>query len=470
MSEPTIYFDDYTLQGQPLALSRDGLPVPLSSQPLRLLRLLASHAGEVVSHRQIREHLWGEQVVDFAGSVHVCISQIRAALGDNGKSPQFIETIPRRGYRFLRALRSAPSTGKTTRSIASPGDSSRWHQSLWWRRTMPVAVAAAGMVTLAALLGVFSRPSATQSPAADAYKRGLYVLASDAPDRLVRSRLFFQEAIQADPDYAPAYASLANTYQQETDLSSARGYAERALALDEDLAEAHLRMAAVLAMGDWNWTAAERHIHRALDLDPRLAEAHHALASVYSVTGRMGAAIRPMEAALTIDPASTLLRADLGSFLYYQGNLDDAQAQCVAALRLDTEHHPSRLCLLNVAVARGEFARAIALAEQIMRTWQANEQEIAQVTAQRNEKGIAAFQRWRLMRYREAGPNLVSPTAFAIVQAALGDHQGALTALEQAVAQRRAFTPFIVHDPVFYPLRNEARFQRLLSMMNVRLS
>jgi len=95
MTESTLYFDQYELRAKPLALLRNGRAVELSSQPLRLLRLLALHAGQIVTHNQIREHLWRDQVVDFAGSIHVCVSHIRTALDDSGKRPRFIETIPR---------------------------------------------------------------------------------------------------------------------------------------------------------------------------------------------------------------------------------------------------------------------------------------------------------------------------------------------------------------------------------------
>ena len=90
-------------------LSKSGVVVRLPPQPFKLLVLLASHAGQVVARNEIQEQLWvGETFVDFEHGVNKCINQIRTVLGDDADHPIYVQTLPRRGYRFV-----APVVSKT---------------------------------------------------------------------------------------------------------------------------------------------------------------------------------------------------------------------------------------------------------------------------------------------------------------------------------------------------------------------
>ena len=86
-------------------LARDGVPVKLQQQPARVLALLVERAGHLVTRDELRQRIWGtETFVDFERGLNFCISQIRFALGDSAGTPQYIETVPRRGYRFIAAI------------------------------------------------------------------------------------------------------------------------------------------------------------------------------------------------------------------------------------------------------------------------------------------------------------------------------------------------------------------------------
>lgn len=86
---------------------KSGTIVKLSPQPLRLLALLANHSGQIVTREEIKEQLWGEETfVDFEQGMNHCIKQIRTVLGDNADNPLYVETLPRRGYRFLAPVMS----------------------------------------------------------------------------------------------------------------------------------------------------------------------------------------------------------------------------------------------------------------------------------------------------------------------------------------------------------------------------
>ena len=97
--------------------------VRLPPQPFQVLQLLAHNSGEVVDRDRIRREVWGETAVDFDRSLNVCIAQIRSALNDDADSPRFVQTLPRRGYRFLAAIERPPPAppAPAARSAEVPG-------------------------------------------------------------------------------------------------------------------------------------------------------------------------------------------------------------------------------------------------------------------------------------------------------------------------------------------------------------
>jgi DNA-binding winged helix-turn-helix (wHTH) protein len=110
-----LKFGVFELNLETQELRKFGTPIKLRPQPFRLLALLASRAGQIVTREEIQEQLWGEDTyVDFEHGMNKCVKQIRTALGDDVSKPVYIETIPRRGYRFL-----APVVAKTVLAPAA---------------------------------------------------------------------------------------------------------------------------------------------------------------------------------------------------------------------------------------------------------------------------------------------------------------------------------------------------------------
>ena len=133
-----LRFDHFHLTPETGELFRDGLPVPLEPQPAALLALLAARAGDLVTHDEIRRHLWGADThVNFQEGLHYCVRQIRLALGDAARDPRYIETVPRRGYRFRARLVEAEPVAPSR-----PGR----------RRPALIAAALAAIVALGILL------------------------------------------------------------------------------------------------------------------------------------------------------------------------------------------------------------------------------------------------------------------------------------------------------------------------------
>lgn len=164
---PLIRFGTFQLDTGAGQLLKNGRVVRLKPQPLRLLQLLISRPGELVTRDEIRDLLWGtDTFVDFEQGMNTAVRQIREALGDDAETPIFVETVPKRGYRFIAPV----DTGAARPIPAYPrGTDLNLHKALWLniaelrlaevrrrkrRRRLYVAAIAAGviLVTVAAIL------------------------------------------------------------------------------------------------------------------------------------------------------------------------------------------------------------------------------------------------------------------------------------------------------------------------------
>jgi DNA-binding winged helix-turn-helix (wHTH) protein/tetratricopeptide (TPR) repeat protein len=118
----TLLFGTFELTPATGELRQHGDPIKLAPQPFKVLELLAGRAGEVVTRVELRNHLWGDTFVDYEQGLNFCIRQIRSVLGDTADAPRFIETLPRRGYRFLMPVTArAAQAGGVSRQPRQPG-------------------------------------------------------------------------------------------------------------------------------------------------------------------------------------------------------------------------------------------------------------------------------------------------------------------------------------------------------------
>jgi DNA-binding winged helix-turn-helix (wHTH) protein len=162
---PLIRFGAFELDAQTGELRKSGVPVNLPPQPFKILALLASRAGTLVTREEIHKQIWGDETfVDFEQGLNFAIKKIRAVLGDNAEKPRYIETLPRRGYRFIAPV-APPDAGDgkisttaeahegTQRAVTALVDAVvETHRS---RARWRVAVAALAMVGAGALLAAF---------------------------------------------------------------------------------------------------------------------------------------------------------------------------------------------------------------------------------------------------------------------------------------------------------------------------
>src|SRR6516225_2103182 len=112
--DSVIRFGGFELAVKSGELRKNGVPIKLQNQPFRVLAFLASRAGELVTRDELSQEIWqADTFVDFEHGLNFCIKQIRTALGDNAQAPVYIETLPRRGYRFIAPVKSSDEDGAT---------------------------------------------------------------------------------------------------------------------------------------------------------------------------------------------------------------------------------------------------------------------------------------------------------------------------------------------------------------------
>ncbi len=579
--------------------------------------MLLEKPRELVTREELCEKLWSQTVVDFDHGLNKAINKIREALGDSAENPRFVETVARRGYRFLADVtpidtaadrRPDPETGELvpptdshrveiadagmpptrphrtrawtgfgfglalvlaaslswilySRSHSSPkvrslavlpleslsGDASQdyfadgmtdalitdlsqisalrvisrtsvmtykrvrrpllrsgervritaqliqvpdekhlWAQSyegdledtLALQNNVARAIAEQIRVTLNRREEAALENSKKVNPEAyDAYLKGRYFWNKRTGEGLKKAVDYFDRAIAADPAFARAYSGLADSYALMGDweygilpprdaFPRAKAAASKALALDDNLSEAHTSLAFILDLYEWGWASAEKEYERALALNPGYATAHHWYAWHQMVLGRNGEGIAELTKAESLDPLSLIISADLADALCIARRYDESVQQSQKTIAMDpyfaVAHYQLGQALAqkhkhDEAIA--EFRRAIELSGGNT-TFESNLANAYAVSGRKEEamKIVKDLE-------RQHSQNSSTGSNIALIYVGLGDNARAMIWLNKAYQAR--FNPSILLRPVFDPLRSDPRFQDLLRRIGI---
>src|SRR6266849_259994 len=177
------------------------------------------------------------------------------------------------------------------------------------------------------------RPRLVNPEAHDAYLRGRYYWNKGEPEDVAKAREYFEQALEKDPQYAPAYTGLADYYSvlpfytnspPDEVFPKAKAAVAKALELDDSLAEAHASRAYILTYYDWNWADAGKEFQRALALNPNDATVHHRYSRYLSSLGRVEEALSEIERARLLDPNALVINANVGLIYYFGRQYDRA--------------------------------------------------------------------------------------------------------------------------------------------------
>lgn len=311
-------------------------------------------------------------------------------------------------------------------------------------------------------------PSNASYEAYDLYLKGLYFWNKRTFEGFQQAAEYFQQAIAKDPNYARAYAGLADTFGlisvwqwgSPTELMpKARNAAVKALELDENLAEAHTSLALIAENYDYDWPTAEKEFRRAIQIDPGYATAHQWYAEYLSWQGRFDEALAESERARQLDPLSLIIATDHAVILYYSRQYERAIAQFRSVLDMDP-HFNRATMIIPAYVEEGRFAEAL---DEIKRglppddsPWTCSTKAYVYgrwgQTAQA-ERALANLR--RMIRDPDS-------QYFALPYVATGRRDQAIAVLQKAYAGRSNFVVNVKVEPAFDSLRPDPRFQELL--------
>ena len=314
-------------------------------------------------------------------------------------------------------------------------------------------------------LGRHPVPSASYQ----AYLQGRYYWAQRSPEGLQKAEAFFQRSASLDPQNAAAFAGLADTYLLEGFYTSvpaheanqhARAAADKALALDDQLAEAHLSRAYIRFVEDWDFPGAEQEFRRALQLNPNLATAYQWYAEMLSVLGRHEEAIARIRRAEELDPFAPIMHHEAGQILQNARDYDlalDEYRKAIATSDLPWPHYSSALAYRrkgNYVSALKELRAASALNPSYLDAAAMNAIERAYRTSGEKamlEQWLAALKMYPHPAYSRA-----------LLYAALGQREPALQSLQEAYRAHDLDVLSVLCSPELDSLRSDDRFRAVV--------
>ena len=425
----------------------DGRIAALTPKALALLALLIQHHGRVVEKQAIMQALWPGIAVD-EGNLTQSIWMLRKVLGDG-----VIETVPRRGYRFIADLRQVPPDGSTRR---------------WWIGTGCVAGVAA--VIGWRILHARAQADALRGEAHDLCVKGRASLWDQrTPDGVQRAMGYFERAKALDPKCASAWAGLADCYSMgiwshvtllpREAMPKAKSAAERALHLDPKLAQAHSALALVKFRYDWDWAGAEREYREALRLNPRDANAHWSYGVFLATLGRAEEAIAEIDRAQQLDPLSPFIRLVTGFAFNVMRRSDQAIEAYRKALQLDPNYVQGHQYLSRAYMGKRMYPEAVAEAIKGARS----SVQAAALREGYKTDGLRGF----LQAQRKFDNPANGSWEMASQAVRLGQVDDCFRWLDQAYKERNPHMPLIATHQNFDPVRTDPRFAALLARMGL---
>jgi DNA-binding winged helix-turn-helix (wHTH) protein/tetratricopeptide (TPR) repeat protein len=494
-------------------LRKKGVRVKIQDLPFRTLKLLLSRPNEIVTREEFRQALWPHDIfVDFDRGISSAIKRLRDALGDSADNPIFIETIERRGYRWIAPTQIAPTpTDSLPEAIANgkpelPDPAAgvvasplNWKPVLalsvsvlaalflvwiFWRRhdagsdhsakaSIPQASASTSTSSSSGAASS-SRPPANRE-AEEFYLKGRYYWEKRTPESLNKAVDSFTQAIVHDPNYAPAYVGLADCYnllREYTVMPSSEAYpralaaAKKAVELDPQSSEAHASLAFVSFFGITDARTADHEFQRAIELNPNNSIAHHWYASYLMCMRRYPEALAEIERAQALDPASKSVLADKGILLFNAGR----QQEAIALLKQMEENEPDFISphrfLKGIYLITADYPRYLVEArKEAMLVHDGSALAVADATEQGFSKGGAngLLDALVLQQQKLYDRGRFSPFFLAATYSILGDKQKALNYLKIAYDQHSDGVVQMASMHEFDHLHADPAFQKMLA-------
>jgi DNA-binding winged helix-turn-helix (wHTH) protein/tetratricopeptide (TPR) repeat protein len=551
MEHGTIDFGPFRLDPAKRLLWREGRLVGLPPKAVDLLIALVEQAGEVVGKQELMDRVWPDTFVEEA-NLSVNVATIRKQLGDGHP---YIETVSRRGYRFVgtvkrqgrlrlavlpfralgpetpdtsylglgladavisRLAASGPVSVRPTRLVHKYAgadvdperaaqelqvdavlegtlqmDGTRvrvsvqmvpvreattaWAERFEAERTTMFDLQDAIAERVARALEFHLGERKARRPNVDfaayqQYVKGRYFWSRFSPAEMEKAFACFDKAAALDRSFALPHSGLAEAYlvvgalgaaPKSVAWSRARKAAERALALDDSLAEAHVCLGALALFDTWDWEKARQEFEEAVTLNPGTAGPHQWYALYLHTRGRLAEAQREMDRARELDPLSVIVHTQAALHGYLSGDHAGELAECEKAVELEPNQFLPRWSLGLAYERLGRFEEALpehVKAVELSGGLGALRASVARTLAQMGREKEA---RAELAAKPAARLGTISSYSRVSPLVSLGDEADALKELERAAKERDPWIVWMNVDPLLAPLRAHARFEKV---------
>ena len=311
----------------------------------------------------------------------------------------------------------------------------------------------------------------------EAYIKGRFLWNKRTVDSLHKALTYFQEAVRLDPNYSLAYVGLADTYTllsfftlaaPNDAFPKAKAAAEKALAIDNTLAEAYTALGQFKSFYEWDWNGAEEQFQKGISLDPNYPLLHHWRSLNLMAMGRSDEARAAMQRALELDPLLIISNVNLGRIDYYEERYDEAIKQYQRALELDDNFMRTHLRLSLAYVQKGLYRDALNESEKVRAIAGDTPQITAQIGYVLAVSGRQTEARAAIAELKErAARQYVPPYDIALIYAGLDDKDQAFEWFEKAYADHSTEMIYFKVEPMLSSLRPDPRYQNILVRMNL---
>ena len=496
-------FDGFRLDPAEKVLWKDGEVVSLTPKAFDTLVILVEKSGHLVEKEELISQLWPDCFVE-ENSLSQNVYLIRKALREESRGLRYIETVPRRGYRFIATVKEIPGEdnleeGKQIEPAALTGSFRILRfprRPSRFSRAMLLALIPALTVLATWLIGnqlkgedsgikakrnsaMAVKSSGTDIPGAyQAYARGIFFWNKRTEDGLSRSIEYFHQAIAQDSEYALAWAGLADAYAvtgylgykfmpSDEAFLKAQESAMKALSIDQTIAEAYAALSVVRAYYNSDLPGAEEEIKKAIGLNENNSTARQRYSIYLRDQGRLSEALREIQRAHELDPLSLPIGSNLSYIHYLLRDYDQAAICAQKVLEAEPDYFQSLIALGTTWQQKRRYEDAIALLERVR-------------DQQKGKAGVyynaleALGHAYAVAGHRAAAEQIIAElkacpedkddTTYrqALIRAGLGELDRAFALLE---ANSRSWTlpPVgLTLDPRFDNLRADLRYEALM--------
>ena len=445
---PVYEFGHFRLDAAEQVLSCAGKLVRLSPKALSVLCLLVENRGHVIERDELMRTVWPDAVVEEA-NLSQTIFVLRKILGDtrDHHNHEFIETVARRGYRFIGAVKVHDETSDSE-FIAAESD--RAHER-----------------------GIQDARAAWHTESTEArhlYLRGRYYWSKYTVDGLNKGIAYFHQAIKIDPDHAHALVGLADCYYRLSNIHlppkkamlKAKAAVTKAVKIDDSLAEAHALLGLIRTFYDRDWAAAETEFKRAIKLAPGSALTHKRYGWTMGMLGRFTESFTEMSQALDLDTRSPDLHAGLGVVLHLARRYEAAIAEAHLAIDIGPEFFPAYVVLGIAHLQQKRLTKAVAELQQAASLadvpWTLGYLGYAYGVSGKRRQALTVLADLE----QRSGRVYVSPYALALIHAGLDHKEQALRLLDRTCEDRNEMLGFVKLSPELDGLRSDQRFAEML--------